>query len=119
MIAVSTNTQDLQTPPDETDVMWSFAGPALAKDVTYHYIMADDTVEATSDSNLIFSDLIVATGDPHPGGQYYPQDGDVTSRDLFFRVQSSFSDVAVPEPSTFALGLWLLGLVAWRRRTRK
>ena len=124
LLAVSTNTVDLETPVDFTDVFWFFSGAALAKDVTYHYILATDTVAAipTDFSNLIYSDFVVAYGNPHAGGQHYRQTGDLgggpTSGDLFFRVQSSFD--AVPEPSTFTLlGIGCVALLWYRKRKRR
>jgi hypothetical protein len=117
LVAVSTNTVNLETPAVSTDVFWYFADPSLAKNVTYHYIMASNTVAATSGDfgNLIYSDFVVATGNPHAGGQAYRQPGDTPASDLYFRVQSSFSPI--PEPSTFLLllgGSWL----AWRCRMK-
>lgn len=124
LIAVSTNTVDLETPADSTDVFWFFDGAALAKDVTYHYILATNDVAATSAdfSNLIYSDFVVAYGNPHAGGQHYRQPGDLgdgpTSGDLFFRVQSSFN--VVPEPSTLALvGIGCTALLGYRSRKRR
>ena len=123
LVGVSTNTVDLETPADSTDVIWLFNQPSISKNTTYHYILATNTSAATSGnfSNLIYSDFRVAEGNPHSGGQHYRQTGDLgdgpTSRDLFFRVQSSFS--TVPEPSTFvlaALGLLSLGFYGRHRR---
>lgn len=122
LVAYSTNTVNLQAAADGTDVFWFFSGAALSKNTLYHYILADNTIAATLGdfSNLIFSDLVVATANPYAGGQAYVQTGDQPLDDLFFRVQSSFE--AVPEPSTLilaALGLVSFGLVALWRRPRR
>jgi hypothetical protein len=122
LLAVSINTQDLETPvAPGTDVIWTFAQPALAKDVEYFYVLADDPFAATAGdfSNLVYSDLQVGDANPHGGGQAFHQTGDLgngpASQDLFFRVQST---LPVPEPSTAVLSLFGLALLAGRGRRR-
>lgn len=116
LVAVSTNALNLEIAAPATDLSWFFALPNIAKNVPYFYVMASDTVAATTSdpSNLVYSDLETGLGNPHAGGQSFNQTGDLgsgpTSQDLFFRVVSS---TPVPEPSTFtlcALGLLLTGI---------
>lgn len=122
LIAVSTNSLDLELAAPSTDAIWFFDGPSLAKDVPYYYVMASDTTAATSASfgNLVYSDLEVGAPNPHAGGRAFHQTGDFgdgpTSEDLFFRVLSS---EPVPEPGTASLLGLGLALLAARSRTRR
>lgn len=118
LVAVSSNTVNLEAAAPSTDVIWFFDDP-ISKSATYHYILANNTTAATSTdfSNLLFSELQVANSNPYAGGQAYVQPGDEPTHDLFFRVISSFEPV--PEPSALSLtvlGLLSLGPISRRRR---
>lgn len=121
LIGVSTNALNLEIAAPSSDLSWFFSGVVIAKDATYHYVLANDTVAATSTSygNLLYSELETGAPNPHGGGQPYVETGDVgggpSSPDVYFRVVSE--TVTVPEPSAPILtGLGVLGLATARRR---
>ena len=119
LIAVSTNSLNLEVAAPGTDASWSFALPLLAKDIPYYYVMANTTSAATPGdfSNLVYSSMEVGASNPYGGGQSFHQTGDLgsgpTSEDLFFRVVSS---TPVPEPGTALLISLGLVTLAVRRR---
>lgn len=123
LIAVSTNSVDLSSIGLNNTMTWTFSGSqGISKSTTYAYILASNTVAATTldASNLRTGAFELKVGDPYSGGQAFRSSGTTSTWDLEFRVTTATGPSAVvPEPASavfLGFGLGLFGCVVRRRR---
>jgi len=122
LVAVSTNTLDMNAAGMDANLKWDFVGNVgLTAANQYTFVTALDQNEATL---LDFTNLgnggqfALNTGDPYAGGDSHRQGAFSSGWDMEF--QATFSDVAVPEPTSLALlGLGGIAGIGMFQRRRK
>ncbi len=116
LLDTSLNTQTWSTIGGGGTATFEFSGQvALDINTKYYAVFSESPTSVVNPTH----DLKINFNDPYLGGVLLHQGNELPPWDAVF--SATFQTSAVPEPATYAAiaGVSVLGLVGWRRRTRR